>query len=115
MNPIRDPIYKMAGFAQWMTCEKVAEPIALQQLNVCRTCPTAQVRRLAGFVWLSCGEPGEDRMNEPEPSCGCGLGRLRGQARKDYFKLKTPEGRREFARARCVPVGKTRCVTKCPQ
>ena len=107
-----NPRTAVAGLAQWLTCTKVRAPIALSQLSVCRTCPTAQVRRIPGVVtWLSCGEPGE----ESDKSCGCALGKLRREDAKRIASIPDPEERRQAARGLMLPWGKTRCVAECPQ
>ena len=102
----------IAGLAQWLTCEKAPKAVALAQLDVCRTCPTAQVRRLGPLWWLSCGEPGEETLGV---SCGCVCGKLSPADARRIAAIEDPLERRLEARKAMRPWGKTGCVTACPQ
>ena len=107
-----NPKTAIAGLAQWLTCEKAKGPIPLAQLDVCRVCTTASVRRLGPLWWLSCGEPGEET---PGVSCGCVLGKLEAADARRIAAIEDPLERRLEARKAMVPWGKTGCVTACPQ
>lgn len=115
MSLFRPSLYKIAGFAKWMRCKKVPGRISLQQLDSCRRCPSAWVNNVAGFVFLSCGEPGEDHLQARDPTCGCGLGRVPLRAAREILPMPDPYLRREALKAAMVPAGKTRCLTSCPQ
>lgn len=106
-----NPSTAVAGLSRWAKCKKVKGPIALAQLDVCRTCPTAQVRALPGVVWLSCGEP----LEETDKSCGCVLGRLPMKSAAKLSLIQDKAERHRQAKVAMVPWGKTRCAEKCPQ
>lgn len=102
----------VAGLSRWAACRKVPRGIALTQLDVCRTCPTALVRTIPGVVtWLSCGEP----LEETDKSCGCVLGRLPMKSAAKLSLIQDKAERHRQAKAAMVPWGKTRCAEKCPQ
>ena len=108
--------HKLAGFAKWITCRKVPSAIATDRLAVCRRCPTAQLRKGLGWYFLTCGEPGEDRMDAREPSCGCGLGLVPRRLTAKIDGIADPQARKAVALRQLRPGGKSRCRGEaCPQ
>jgi hypothetical protein len=107
--------HKLAGFAKWITCRTVPPQTSADRLDVCRRCPSAQLRRALGWYFLTCGEPGEDHKDANEPTCGCGLGLVSRRSTAAIGLITDPDIRRVVALKQLRPKGKTRCVTNCPQ
>lgn len=102
--------HKLAGFAKWLTCRTVPRGTSNDRLDVCRRCPSAQLRRALGWYFLTCGEPGE----EGPDTCGCGLGLVPRRLTAALDAMQ-PTARRVVALQQLRPRGKTRCRAACDQ
>lgn len=108
--------YKAKGLAAWATCTKASKVVALQQLRICRECPSATLGKRRGRLRLSCGVAGDEAgMQKIPPVCGCGVGLASKSDTAAIEKETEPASRRALALFAMKPYRKTKCLKLCPQ
>lgn len=108
--------HKLAGFTKWISCRTIEKETARRRLEVCKRCPTSQLRKALGWYFLTCGEPGEDNTGAREASCGCGLGLAPRRETARIDAIPDREKRKSVALSVLRAKGKTRCRGEaCPQ
>lgn len=111
-----DLIRAAQGAIEWATCNKAKPDVALAQLNVCRTCPSALIGKAFGRLWLTCGPVADgDGLQRTPPTCGCVLGSASKEQTERIETEKDTTLRRALALDAMRPEGKTTCLIPCTQ